>query len=414
MASYESKDFFTMDDFDVEGKTVLLRVDVNSPTIYGRVVMNGRIEGHAKTIKELSDRKAKVVVLAHQGRLGGPDFLSLEQHASLLRQFIDLEYVEDVMGEAVIGGIDRMGAGDVLLLGNVRAIPEETLKRTPEEHSRSLFVRGLSIFADLFINDAFPVAHRAHASVVGFPKVMMSGIGRLMEKELMALERATNHIERPCVYVLGGSKPGDVLDMMKFTLKAGKADFILTTGVIGCIFLHASGVIALSKAEKSDKHFMECVKSAKKIMELGGDKIKYPEDVAVDEGGMRMEIGADFVKPGQQICDIGELTCRKYGEIIRNAGTVIMKGPAGMCEEEKFMKGTIELLKAISFSKAFALIGGGHTSSAMSILGMDKGKMHNVHVSLAGGAFLRYLSGMSLPGIEVLMRGKKEYKRILG
>ncbi len=148
------------------------------------------------------------------------------------------------------------------------------------------------------------------------------------------------------------------------------------------------------------------VKRAKKIMEMRGDRIKYPEDVAVEEGGMRKEIDADFVKSGEKICNIGEGTCRKYRERIRNAGTVILKGPAGICEKEIFIKGTTELLKAVSFSKGFSLIGGGHTSTVMDMIGIDRRETLNAngYVSLSGGALLRYLSGKSLPGIEVLRR----------
>jgi len=410
---YELKDFFTIDDFDIEGKTVLLRIDVNSTVINGKVVMNGRIEGHARTIEELLDRKARVVVLAHQGRVGKPDFLPLEQHARLLRRFVAIEYVKDVMGEVATGAIKNMEDGEALLLDNVRTLPEETLKRTPEKHSRSLFVRKLSPLVDYFINDAFSVAHRSHASIVGFAKALKSGMGSLMEKELMALEKSTLYAERPRVYVLGGSKSEDVLDVMEFTLNAGKADVILTTGVIGQIFLYASGVTAMSKEEKRDKDLTGSVKRAKKIMEKC-DKIMYPEDVAVEEGGMRKEIDADFVKSGEQICDIGEGTCRKYGEIIRNAGTVIMKGPAGICEKEIFIKGTRELLKAVSFSKAFSLIGGGHTSTVMDMIGMDRRETLNAngYVSLSGGALLMYLSGKSLPGIEVLRR--REVSSLIG
>lgn len=377
---YELKDFFTIDDFDIEGKTVLLRIDVNSAVINGKVVMNGRIEGHAGTIEELLDRKARVVAI---------------------------EYVKDVMGEVAIGAIKNLEDGEALLLENVRTIPEET-------HSRSPFVRKLSPLVDFFLNDAFLVAHRSHASRVGFAKALKSGMGSLMEKELMALEMSTLHAERPRVYVLGGSKPKDALDVMEFALSAGTADVILTTGVIGNIVLYASGVTAMSKEEKRDKDLMGSVKKAKKIMEMRGDRIKYPKDVAVEEGGMRKEIDADFVKPGQQICDIGEGTCRKYREIIRNAGTVIMKGPAGICEKEIFMKGTTELLKAVSFYKAFSLIGGGHTSTVMDMIGIDRWETLNAngYVRLSGGALLRYLSGKSLPGIEVLRR--REVSSLIG
>ena len=393
------KEFLTIDDFNVEGKTVLFRADLNSVVKDGKVEMKERIEENAKTIRELSEKNAKVVVLAHQGRAGGTDFLPLEQHAQLLRNFVDLEYVGDIIGPVAIEAIKKLTGGDVLLLDNVRMLAEETLDKTPEEHAKSIFVRRLAPLADIYINDAFSVAHRSHASVVGFPWVLDAGIGRLMERELRALERAVNDIKRPCVYVLGGAKPEEVFDIMEFALEMG-VDSILTTGVIGSFFLYAKGVIPL----KVDNQLFEHVGRARRIANRGGRRIKYPWDVAIEVDGKREEISLDEVRANQPIYDIGERTCEKYGEIIKNARTVIMKGPAGAFEKEGFAKGTKEIFKAIADSDAFSLLGGGHTSAAISDVGMDKGEMDHVHVSLAGGAFLRYLLGKPLPGIEVLKK----------
>ncbi len=396
--SEQLKDFARMEDFDVKGKTVLFRADLNSAVINRKVQMKERIEENAKTIRELSEKKAKVVILAHQGRAGQADFLPLEQHAQLLRNFVeDLKYVEDIIGPVALDAIRDLDAGEVLLLDNVRMLAEETLDKTPEEHSKSIFVRRLAPLADIYINDAFSVAHRSHASVVGFPKVLDAGIGRLMERELIALGRAVHSIKRPVVYVLGGAKPEEVFDIMDFALERG-VDTILTTGAIGNLFLYAKGVIPM----KVDKHLFESVDRARRIAERGGNRTKYPWDVAIEVNGKREEISLEEVKPNQQIYDIGKKTSEKYAEIIRNARTVIMKGPAGAFEKEGFSKGTKEIFKAIADSDAFSVLGGGHTSAAISEVGMDKNEMDNVHVSLAGGAFLRYLLGKPLPGIEVL------------
>jgi len=395
------EDFLTLDDFDVAGKTVLFRADVNSVVVDGKVQMKERIVENAKTIRELSEKNAKVVILAHQGRPGGADFLPLEQHAHLLATIVDLTYVDDIMGPAARKAIKRLDKGDVLLLDNVRMLAEETLDKTPEEHARSNFVRRLAPLADLYINDAFSVAHRAHASVVGFPMVLDAGVGRLMERELRALERAVHRIERPCVYVLGGVKPEEVFDIINFALTRN-VDYILTTGMIGNLFLYAGGLIPL----KVDKDLLESVSRAERILEQAGNRIKYPEDVAIEVEGKREEVPVDQVKPNQPIYDIGEKTIERYSEIIRNARTVIMKGPMGFYENKEFAKGTREIFKAISTSDAFTLLGGGHTSAAISEIGMDKSEMTHAHVSLAGGAFLRYLLGKPLPGIEVLKRKK--------
>jgi len=400
--SEELKDFLTLDDFDVAGKTVLFRADVNSVVIDGKVQMKERIVENAKTIRELSEKNAKVVILAHQGRAGGADFLPLEQHAQLLATIVELTYVDDIMGPAAREAIKNLDKSDVLLLDNVRMLAEETLDKTPEEHAKSNFVRRLAPLADLYINDAFSVAHRSHASVVGFPMVLDAGVGRLMERELRALERAVHRIERPCVYVLGGVKPEEVFDIIDFALRSREVDSILTTGLIGNLFLYAGGIIPM----KVDTHLLESVRRAKGILEQAGNRIKYPEDVAIEVEGRREEIPVEQVKPNQPIYDIGEKTIETYSGIIRKARTVIMKGPMGFYENADFAKGTREIFKAISNSDAFSLLGGGHTSAAISEVGMDKREMTNAYVSLAGGAFLRYLLGKPLPGIEVLKRKK--------
>lgn len=396
------EDFLTIDDFDVKGKTVLFRADINSVVIDGKVQMKERIVENAKTICELSDKKAKVVILAHQGRAGRVDFLPLEQHAELLRNFFDLQYIDDIIGPAAREAIKKLREGEVLLLDNVRMLAEETLSKSPEEHAKSFFVRKLSPLADIYINDAFSVAHRSHASVVGFPMVMDAGIGRLVEKELRSLRRSVHNIKSPCIYVLGGVKPEEVFDIMEFTLKRKKVNRILTTGNVGTIFLYARGIIKPSEEKKADKQFMANLARAKKILKLGGDKIMYPDDVAVAVEGKREEIPVGVLNPKQEIYDIGERTSKRYAEAIKEAKTVIMKGPAGLYENEAFSKGTGELLHALSDSDAFSLIGGGHTSAAMSTLGINK--TEHTHVSLAGGAFLQYLLEKGLPGIEVLKR----------
>jgi len=404
MNNEDLKEFLTIDDLDVESKTIFFRADINSVVVDGKVQMKERIKENAKTIRELSAKKAKVVILAHQGRVGGTDFLPLEQHAELLRNFVDLRYIDDVMGPAARDAIRKLWDGEVLLLDNVRLLAEETLQRTPEEHAKSIFVQKLAPLADIYINDAFSVAHRSHASVVGFPKVLESGIGRLMERELRALRRAVHSIRRPCIYVLGGVKSEEVFDVMEHTLKRGKVNEILTAGTLGILFLYARGIIEPSEEDKRNKKFMENLARAKRILELGDDKIKCPKDVAVEVNGKRREIPANSIKPKQKVYDIGEETAKEYAEEIKGAKTVIMKGPAGWYEHEAFRKGTEEILRALASSDAFSLIGGGHTSAAMSTLGINKQNLPHTHVSLAGGAFLHYLLEKNLPGIEVLKR----------
>ena len=235
-----------MDDFDFKNKTVLVRVDFNSPVDPNtkKVLDDTRIRAHAEsTIKELVNKGAKTVILAHQGRPGDADFISLEQHASLLGKAlgISVKYVDDVIGKSAQDAIKNLKSSEVLVLGNVRGVPNEQNKGTPEEHSKTEFVKNLAPLADIFINDAFAAAHRAHISMVGFTAVLPSAAGRIMERELKALGKVLEAPEKPSVFVIGGAKGDDSLDISKYVLKNGIANNVLTGGIIGHIFLVAKG-----------------------------------------------------------------------------------------------------------------------------------------------------------------------------
>jgi len=210
--------FPTLDEAKVRGKTVLLRVDINSPVDLktGEILDDTRIRLCAPTIKELISRGAKVVVLAHQGRPGDEDFISLKKHAQKLSTVIDskVEYVEDVLGPAARHAIEKMRPGEILLLDNVRFCAEETLKGEPEEMSKTHLVQRLAKLADIYVNDAFAAAHRNQPSLIGFGPVLPTYAGRLMEKELRGLSRALNP-EKPCVYILGGAKFEDSLAIIE-------------------------------------------------------------------------------------------------------------------------------------------------------------------------------------------------------
>ncbi|MDF2955634.1 phosphoglycerate kinase [Candidatus Alkanophaga liquidiphilum] len=388
-------DYFTIDDFDVGEKSVLVRIDINSEVIDGRVMMNERIKEHSRTIKELCEKGAKVVAISHQGRAGGRDFMTLEQHAALLSKFTPVDFVDDIIGPAARLSIENLEAGSALLLDNVRLLAEETLERTPEEHAKSIFVRKLAPLFDIFINDAFSVVHRPHVSVVGFAKVLPSGIGRVMEGELRALERATYKVERPCVYIIGGVKYEDAFSVIEHALNTGKADKILTTGFIANIFLAAKGYFALER-------YAEAVRRAEYLLKRFPDKIEVPEDVAVEMDGKRRELSVSEAEP--PIYDIGTKTIEKYSKIIKDARTIIMKGPAGVYEREEFRAGTKALFEEVAAAE-FSLLGGGDTTSAVNAVGLDKNQFS--YVSLAGGALLRYLAGRSLPGLDVLARTGK-------
>ncbi|UCG95365.1 MAG: phosphoglycerate kinase [archaeon] len=380
MIETERGNFRTLDDFDLKGKKVLVRVDFNSPLKDGKIEMNDRIREHALTLKEISEMGAAAVVLAHQGRPEKDFTESLEQHAKLAGEFIKIDYVDDLKGEEALKRIKSLDEGEILLLKNVRSDGEEF-----EPSPNNLMVRNLAPLFDIFVNDAFSVAHRSQTSTVSFAEVLPSCMGRLMEKELKAVKDMRS---RRMLYVMGGAKPEDDLILVKDE----KVEKVLSTGIFGLICLVASGYRLGKPEEGLDRGLVEEVKKV-----IG--KIKVPLDVAVNDNG-RKEIAVEDLPVDTDILDIGEKTMKFYGKHIKEAEAVFFKGPAGKFEERGFERGTFEIMKAIAESDCFSLIGGGHSSHAVELFNISKDKFS--HVSLAGGALIAYLAGKELPGLEVL------------
>lgn len=398
--------FLTMDDFTFEGKVVLVRVDINSPIDpqTKRILDDTRIRMHGdSTIKELSKKNAKTVVLAHQGRPGSLDFIPLRQHAELLSKTINIpvKYVDDIFGEKAQKAINDLKNGEILVLENVRMYPNERKSGTPEEHAQSDFIQSLTTLADVFVNDAFAAAHRAHASIVGFTSVLPSVAGRIMERELKALSKVIEAPEKPCVYIFGGGKADDSLKISQYVLKNNIADYILTGGVISHLFLVAKennlGKPNMALLEKED--VLGLVPGIKELMTTYPGTIKVPVDVACEVEGKRRELTVDKLPTTYPIYDIGTETSREYGEIIRGAKTIVFSGPMGVFEKKEFMPGTKKIFEAIAASQAFSLIGGGHTVAVVQELGLAE-KMS--YISTAGGALIAFLMGEKLPGVESL------------
>ena len=400
--------FLTLDDFDVKDKTVLVRVDFNSPVDpeTKRVLSDTRIRAHGETtIKELAEKGAKVVILAHQGRPGEPDFISLQQHAEILGKILGkpVKFVDDVYGEKAQKAIRELKSGEILVLDNVRKFPGERKKATPEEHSKSELVMNLAPLADIFVNDAFAAAHRAHASIVGFTVLLPSAAGRIMERELKALSKVLENPEKPCVYILGGAKADDSLQISKYVLDNNIADHVLTGGITGHLFLVARGY-NLGKPNMElleKKELMGLVPGIKELMEKYPGKIETPVDLAVEVEGKRKEITVEELPTEHPIYDIGTKTIEKYSQIISNAKSIVFSGPPGVYEKEEFLKGTKGLFEAIASSNAFSLIGGGHSVAAVHSLGLAD-KMS--YISTAGGALIEFLMGKELPGVAALER----------
>ncbi|WP_462316623.1 phosphoglycerate kinase, partial [Methanobrevibacter sp.] len=403
-----AKKFNTIDDFDVEDKTVLVRIDINSPVDPGSGIIldDTRLKLHAQTVKELSNKGAKVVILAHQSRPGKKDFTTLAQHADALSDILNLrvKYIDSLFSNAAKEAIRSLRPHEILLLENVRFFSEETLSRTPLEQSKTLLVSHLSPLVDYFVNDAFAAAHRSQASLVGFTVNTPSAAGRVMEKELTVIQDALDNVDHPCVFLLGGMKPDDSIDVMENVLSNGTADAVLTTGIVGNIVLWASGadIGQVNKDFITSKGYEDMVARSKDLIDRFGDKVKYPIDVACQIDGARVDIDVGEI-PNESIFDIGEKTIAFYANEIRNAKYIFANGPAGVFEDPNFAMGTEDLINAMATSEGFTLIGGGHIAAATAGLGLED---QMSHLSSGGGACISMLAGKQLAAVEALKNSK--------
>ena len=373
---------------EIKGKRVLLRTDLNSDVYRGKVILSERIKEAALTISYLKKKGARVVVIAHQGRPGKEDFVSLKQHAKFLNKWVKIKFVGDLVGEKAVKEILKLKNGEAILLENLR-FEEDEFKPWKKDN---ILIKKLVPLMDIFVNDAFSVCHREQTSIVSFPKYLPSYAGLLLEKEIKALKKVKI---KKCLYILGGAKPEDNIKLL------GK-NKVLACGLFAQTCLVAKG----KKLGKQEEYLEKNIKDFKKIVEKLKLKlaklknIKFPLDFAVKVNGNRKELSLEEFPNNYEIYDIGSKTMKVYKEEIKKAKAVYMKGPAGFCAEKQFCKGTKEILKAIAYSRAFSVIGGGHLSDAIRNAKIKKSKFN--HISLSGGALLRYIAGEKLPGLEVL------------
>jgi phosphoglycerate kinase len=405
------KEFNTLDDFDLNGKTVILRADINCPLNQGSLEIedDNRIKQIMPTLRELVDKGSKVVIIAHQGRRGDWDFCSLEQHAKILSKHLgrEVKYIDDLHGDRAVEAIKKMAPKDVIVLKNVRELSCEQEKKPMEEHAKEDFVKKLASVADLYVSDAFGAAHRAQCSLIGFQAIMPSAAGRLMEKELTALGTVFNDPKRPCVFVLGGAKFSDSIKVIDRVLTKGIADQVILVGLSANAFLKARGVdLGQDSEEILMKEFTpENLEAAKKLLREKGGRILLPMDVGVDVEGTRKDVLIGDLPNDYPILDVGPRSVEMFKKVISSAGTVFMSGPAGVFERDEFALGTRELMKAAVESGAFTVIGGGHTVSAAEKFGFfDRFS----YVSTGGGALETYLLGKTMPVVEAL---KSAYNR---
>ena len=405
----------TLDNINVDGKTVLVRVDINSPLDPStRAFLDDtRIRAILPTINRLS--KAKTVLIAHQSRPGKNDFTSTLGHARELGRLLGrtIKWVQDIHGEKAMKAIEAMNDGDILMLNNIRMDPEEVgSKGDSLALSETSLVQDLASVADVFVNDAFACAHRNAPSIVGFAHHLPCVAGELMAHEIRQLEVALESPARPCIAVLGGIKVDDSIEVALNMLNNTIADEVWLTGGVANLAIHLSGHdigdenVEFLQNELKDA-WEPTVDSAKSLLDTYADRIVLPVDVAANVEGNRIDLKIEELPIHAPLFDLGLQSIRALSTRIKEAGTVILNGPAGVFELPDFALGTIEMLSACAETKGYALMGGGHTATLVSQRGMSD-KMG--HVSTGGGACLDYIAGRILPGIHALELSAQRYQ----
>jgi phosphoglycerate kinase len=383
----------TVRDVEVQGKRVLLRVDFNVPLQDGTITDDRRIRSALPTIEHLLQGGATVIAMSHMGRPKGQmvESLRLTPVAARLADLLDrpVTKLDDCVGPAIERAVAAARPGDVILLENLRFHPQEK-KNDPE------FARQLAALADLYVNDAFGAAHRAHASVVGVAEYLPAIAGLLMEKELAALGGALDDPARPFVAILGGAKISGKIEVIDNLLP--QVERLLIGGGMANTFFKAQGYPVGDSLVEDD-----ALEVARETLAQGGEKLLLPVDVVIadafDGQAQTQVVAADQVPAGWRILDIGPQTLERFADALRGARTVVWNGPMGVFEMEKFAQGTFAVVRLLAETGAVTVIGGGESASAIEQSGLAD-KMS--HISTGGGASLEFLAGKTLPGVAAL------------
>ena len=409
----------TLDDFDFKSKTVLCRLDLNSPYNRQENILKDitRIRAAIPTIAELSEAGAKLTLLTHQGSdLEYGNYVSTKLHSIIVSELIGKKviFIDDICGPAARDAIKKLGSGQILLLDNVRYMAEEMtifetkLKLTTEEQAKTIVVSRLAPIADIYVCDAFAAAHRSQPTLVGFEELLPSAMGRLFEKEYEILSKIMTSPEKPCIFLLGGAKIEDAFTMMPQVLGKGIADKILCAGLLAQVFMTASDVDigAPSKELIYKKKLDAYIGKAKDILSKYPDRIIMPVDYSYVDGG-RVEIDTTSLPTENLISDIGTKTISAYKGEISKAKTVFVNGPPGIFEERDSELGTKELLSYIASTDSFSVIGGGDSVAAVSKYKLTGGFSY---VCTGGGAMVRFLSGEELPVVKALKKSAEKFR----
>ena len=386
----------TIEDVCVEGKRVLVRCDFNVPLKEGKITNDKRIVAALPTIKYLMDNGAKVILCSHLGRPKGeflPEF-SLAPVAARLSELLgkEVKMAKDVVGEDAKALAAALENGDIMLLENVRYHKEET-KNVPE------FSKELASLAEIYVNDAFGTAHRAHSSTAGVADYLPAVCGYLIQKEISIMGDALNNPKRPLVAILGGAKVSDKIGVINNLLD--KVDTLIVGGGMAYTFFKALGHTVGNSICEDDK--VDLAKEMLAKAEAKGVKFLLPVDNKIGDNfaedcNKQVNDGRD-IPDGWQGLDIGPKSTELFCDAVKDAGTVIWNGPMGVFEFAAFAEGTMEVAKAIAASNAISIIGGGDSVAAVTKLGFAD-KM--THISTGGGASLEFLEGLELPGIAAL------------
>ncbi|WP_319378454.1 phosphoglycerate kinase [uncultured Methanocorpusculum sp.] len=401
--------FGTLADIETRGKTVLVRVDFNSPIdpSSNTILDDKRFREHIPTLQALED--ARVVVLAHQSRPGKKDFTTLAAHADKLERLMNMPvtYVDDIFGTCAKHAIRDSHPGDIVLLENVRFSAEENLTMKPEDGAKTHLVRKLASMADLFVYDAFGTAHRSQPTITGLSYAMKTVAGLLMEKEVSMLSKVFTSAPKPVTFVLGGTKVDDSIAVAGNVLANKTADRVAIFGVVANVFYLAKG-IDIGEPSRNLIHMLgydDEVAKAKSILDSYPDKVLLPEYVAVKEHDERKEYPITRVPKDCPILDMGTDSIVQFSKALRNSGSIVFNGPAGVFEEAKFASGTFELLRAAA-NVDFSVCGGGHTVAVIEQLGLEP---QYSHLSTGGGACIEFLTGKKLPAIAALEESWKKF-----
>ena len=383
----------TVRDIDVKGKKVLVRVDFNVPIKEGKVTDDTRIKAAMPTLKYMLDQDASLILFSHLGRpKGGPDpKYSMRPGADHLAGLMGkpVKFVDDCVGPQAEAAAKELKPGEILLLENTRFHPEE------EKNDMNL-AKQMASLADLYVNDAFGSAHRAHSSTEGVAHFLPAVSGFLMEREIQYLGQAIANPERPFVAILGGAKISDKIGVIKNLLKI--SDQILIGGGMANTFFKAQGYsIGDSLVEDA------ALDTAKELLQSGSSQLRLPVDVVIADKAESdatikvMPMGP--VPDGWKILDVGPETVASYAKVVKDAKTVVWNGPMGMFEVPEFSKGTFGVAQAVAASSAVSIIGGGDSVAAINKSGLES---KITHISTGGGASLEMLEGLTLPGVAAL------------